>query len=265
MTSITLPAGGTVAREFDGRGNQTGIRTAAGALLTSSTFGALGELLTETDRSGSSVYEYRDGSPEPASTARDGGVHTMAYDDNNNLIRVVDEIGAVSSFRYDAADRPTTSDYGNGTSTRLEYGAPIDLSRIPLDDKDVFAEIQRADTVGTFQIESRAQMQSLLRTKPATIDDLTAWSGPWGVSYTANLTPDTLTGLRSGVWTEGLFIKALRTGKHMGTARNILPPMPWQFIGQLSDDDLKAIWAYLGTIPAINNHVPDPISPAAAR
>jgi error-prone DNA polymerase len=53
------------------------------------------------------------------------------------------------------------------------YGAPIDLSRIPLNDQDVFAEIQRADTVGTFQIESRAQMQSLLRTKPETIDDLT--------------------------------------------------------------------------------------------
>ena len=53
------------------------------------------------------------------------------------------------------------------------YGAPIDLSRIPLDDPDVFAEIQRADTVGTFQIESRAQMQSLLRTRPENIDDLT--------------------------------------------------------------------------------------------
>ena len=52
-------------------------------------------------------------------------------------------------------------------------GAPIDLSRIPLDDPAVFAEIQRADTVGTFQIESRAQMQSLLRTKPETIEDLT--------------------------------------------------------------------------------------------
>lgn len=95
-------------------------------------------------------------------------------------------------------------------------------------------------------------------------DQLTAWSGPWGVSFTANLTPDTLTGLRSGVWTEELFIKALRTGKHMGTARDILPPMPWNFIGQLSDDDLKSIWAYLSTIPAINNHVPDPIPPAAA-
>jgi error-prone DNA polymerase len=53
------------------------------------------------------------------------------------------------------------------------YGAPIDLSRIPLDDPAVFAEIQAADTVGAFQIESRAQMQSLLRTRPETIDDLT--------------------------------------------------------------------------------------------
>jgi error-prone DNA polymerase len=53
------------------------------------------------------------------------------------------------------------------------YGEPIDLSRIPLDDRDVYAEIQRADTIGDFQIESRAQMQSLLRTKPENLDDLT--------------------------------------------------------------------------------------------
>jgi hypothetical protein len=96
----------------------------------------------------------------------------------------------------------------------------------------------------------------------ATNDMLTAWSGPWGVSFAANLTPDTNTGLRSGVWTEELFIKAIRTGKHMGTSRDILPPMPWQDVKALSDEDLKAIWAYLGTIPAINNHVPDPIPPA---
>ena len=98
----------------------------------------------------------------------------------------------------------------------------------------------------------------------ATTADLTAWSGPWGVSFPANLTPDTNTGLRSGVWTEELFIKAMRTGKHMGTARDILPPMPWQGIGQMGDDDLKAIWAYLGTIPPIANHVPDPMPPAGA-
>ena len=53
-------------------------------------------------------------------------------------------------------------------------GEVIDLSRIPFDDPEVFAEIQRADTVGAFQIESRAQMQSLLRTKPENLDDLTA-------------------------------------------------------------------------------------------
>ncbi|HUQ23263.1 MAG TPA: DNA polymerase III subunit alpha, partial [Gaiellaceae bacterium] len=53
------------------------------------------------------------------------------------------------------------------------YGEPIDLSRIPLDDEAVYAEIQKADTIGDFQIESRAQMQSLLRTKPESIDDLT--------------------------------------------------------------------------------------------
>ncbi|HWJ45630.1 MAG TPA: error-prone DNA polymerase [Gaiellaceae bacterium] len=50
---------------------------------------------------------------------------------------------------------------------------PIDLSRIPLDDKAVYDDIQRADTIGDFQIESRAQMQSLLRTLPENLDDLT--------------------------------------------------------------------------------------------
>src|SRR5437773_11522532 len=52
-------------------------------------------------------------------------------------------------------------------------GEPIDLSRIPLDDQAVYAEIQAADTVGDFQIESRAQMQSLLQTRPENLDDLT--------------------------------------------------------------------------------------------
>jgi hypothetical protein len=66
----------------------------------------------------------------------------------------------------------------------------------------------------------------------ATVDGLTAWSGPWGVSFATNLTPDSLTGLRSGVWTEELFVKALKTGKHMGTARPILPPMSWPMYSQ---------------------------------
>ncbi len=53
------------------------------------------------------------------------------------------------------------------------HNEPIDLSRIPLDDAGVYADIQDADTVGLFQIESRAQMQSLLRTRPENLDDLT--------------------------------------------------------------------------------------------
>jgi cytochrome c553 len=89
---------------------------------------------------------------------------------------------------------------------------------------------------------------------------MTAWSGPWGVSYTANLTPDQETG--TGSWSEENFIKALRTGKHLGAGRDILPPMPWDWYSKMTDDDLKAIFAYLKTIPPIRNKVPDPIPPA---
>ena len=88
---------------------------------------------------------------------------------------------------------------------------------------------------------------------------LTAWAGPWGISYSANITPDENTGI--GIWTEEMFMKAMRTGKHFGTSRDILPPMPWQSIGQLNDDDLAAMFAYLKSIPPIRNHVPDPVPP----
>ena len=93
----------------------------------------------------------------------------------------------------------------------------------------------------------------------ATTAGLTAWSGPWGVSYASNLTPDTNTGL--GIWTEEMFLKAMRTGKHYGASRDILPPMPWQSLSKLTDEDLRAIFAYLRSIPAIRNHVPDPVAP----
>jgi hypothetical protein len=85
----------------------------------------------------------------------------------------------------------------------------------------------------------------------------TAWAGPWGVSYTANLTPDPKTGL--GTWTEEMFIAAMRTGKQMGNGRPILPPMPWSWYGKMTDDDLKSIFMYLKTIPPIDNAVPPPI------
>jgi len=85
----------------------------------------------------------------------------------------------------------------------------------------------------------------------------TAWAGPWGISYTANLTPDQNTGL--GIWTEDMFMKAIREGKHMGTSRPILPPMPWPAYKNMTDDDLKAVFAYLRSIPAISNRVPDAV------
>ena len=84
----------------------------------------------------------------------------------------------------------------------------------------------------------------------------TAFAGPWGVSFAANLTPDTNTGL--GIWREEDFVKAIRTGKHFGVSREILPPMPWPFIRTLTDEDLKSMYAYLRTIPPISNLVPDP-------
>jgi mono/diheme cytochrome c family protein len=93
---------------------------------------------------------------------------------------------------------------------------------------------------------------------------LSAWAGPWGVSFTANLTPDKETGL--GEWTEEAFIQALRTGKHQGqpNGRQILPPMPWEMFRQANDPDLKAIWAYLRSIPPVRNQVPTPVPPPQA-
>jgi mono/diheme cytochrome c family protein len=93
----------------------------------------------------------------------------------------------------------------------------------------------------------------------------TAWAGPWGVSFTANLTPDIETGL--GRWSEADFIRTIRTGRHMGRGRAVLPPMPIAVYNHFTDRDLKAIYAYLRTVPPIRNKVPDPVPPApqAAR
>jgi mono/diheme cytochrome c family protein len=85
----------------------------------------------------------------------------------------------------------------------------------------------------------------------------TAFAGPWGVSYSFNLTPDEVTGI--GIWSEDIFVKTIRTGRHWGTSRPILPPMPWQSFNEMTDDDLRAVFAYLRTIPAVSNQVPDPI------
>jgi mono/diheme cytochrome c family protein len=88
----------------------------------------------------------------------------------------------------------------------------------------------------------------------------TAWSGGWGTTFTANLTPDNDTGL--GTWNKDTFIATIRNGKHMGTGRPLAPPMPWQGYAQMSDDDLGAIYAYLRTVPAVSNKVPTNLPPA---
>ena len=91
---------------------------------------------------------------------------------------------------------------------------------------------------------------------------MTAWTGPWGVSFTANLTPDPETGL--GKWTQRNFIETIRTGRHMGRGREVLPPMPIAVYRNFTDADLEAIFSYLQTLPAIRNRVPEPLPPAAA-
>ncbi len=88
-------------------------------------------------------------------------------------------------------------------------------------------------------------------------DQNTAFVGPWGASFAANLTPDP-TG--TGTWSEGQFRKAMREGKYKGLdkGRPLLPPMPWPSYTQLTDADLKAIFAYLRTVKPIRNIPPPP-------
>jgi hypothetical protein len=84
---------------------------------------------------------------------------------------------------------------------------------------------------------------------------LTNYVGPWGISYSANLTPDS-TGI--GSWTEAQFFKAIREGKYKGldNTRPLLPPMPWQEYRNATDADLKAVFAYLKSLKPIRNVVP---------
>ncbi len=91
--------------------------------------------------------------------------------------------------------------------------------------------------------------------------DLTAFVGPWGISYSANLTSDSATGL--GGLSEELFVRAIRTGKHFGqpNGRPILPPMPWELLSKMTDEDFSAVYAYLRSIPPVSNRVPGPVPP----
>jgi len=92
-----------------------------------------------------------------------------------------------------------------------------------------------------------------------TTGDLTAWVGPWGTSFARNLTPDPGTGI--GAWTEEMFLNTLKKGKQLGTGRPLLPPMPWPSIGQMTDQDLKDMYAYLMSLKPVENKVPEPVPP----
>lgn len=110
---------------------------------------------------------------------------------------------------------------------------------------------------------------SIKITTPAPLDETwewagtatnTAFAGPWGVSFSANLTPDRQTGI--GIWTEEQFIETIRSGRHWGVDRPILPPMPWPMYAHMTDEDLGAVYAYLQTVRAIRNPVPRPLPPS---
>lgn len=92
------------------------------------------------------------------------------------------------------------------------------------------------------------------------ISGMTAWTGFWGRSFTANLTPDPETGL--GKWTLRNFMDTIRNGRHLGRGRPLQPPMPWQMYREMTDEDLAAVFAYLQSIPAVRNRVPEPLPPA---
>ena len=90
----------------------------------------------------------------------------------------------------------------------------------------------------------------------------TAYAGPWGISFTANLTPDPETGL--GKWTLRNFVDTIRSGRHLGRGREVLPPMPVQVYRNWTDADFEAVYSYLRTIPPIKNAVPEPVAPGGA-
>lgn len=102
--------------------------------------------------------------------------------------------------------------------------------------------------------------QDLEQKGVAATQSLTAWIGPWGVSYAANLTSD-VTGI--GSWTEEQFFVALKEGKFKGikNARPLLPPMPWELFQHMSDTEIRAIYAYLKSTKPISNIVPSALPP----
>lgn len=79
------------------------------------------------------------------------------------------------------------------------------------------------------------------------------WSGPWGVSFPRNLTPDSTTGI--GSWTEEQIVVAIREGRRPDGSP-LLPPMPWTMYAHLTDEDAYAVAKYLKSLPPIVHEMP---------
>lgn len=91
----------------------------------------------------------------------------------------------------------------------------------------------------------------------------TSFNGPWGTSFAKNLTPDKETGL--GDWTVEEFIATMKTGRERGKGRPVLPPMPVQNVAALTDTDIRALFAYLQSLPAVKNRNPQPVEPTGGQ
>jgi hypothetical protein len=124
-----------------------------------------------------------------------------------------------------------------------------------LDEKRLLAGHPEQAPYPSWTLDDMKQRNAMALTNPM----LTAWAGPWGVSFAINLTPDKETGIAE--WSEQNFIQAMRTGKHQGqpNGRDILPPMPWEGFRVMTDDDLKAMFVYLRSIAPVKNQVPLPL------
>ncbi|MFO1050788.1 MAG: c-type cytochrome [Planctomycetota bacterium] len=82
---------------------------------------------------------------------------------------------------------------------------------------------------------------------------VTAYAGPWGVSIAPNLTPDA-TGMAE--LTADALVKSWKTGRHWKEDRMVMPPMPVPALRNLEEEDMRAIWAYLHSLPAVKNAAP---------
>lgn len=86
----------------------------------------------------------------------------------------------------------------------------------------------------------------------------TAWTGPWGTTFAVNLTSDS-TGI--GGWKEEQFVKAIHEKKWMGleNTRPLMPPMSMMPATKMTEDELKAIFAYLKKTPPVKNTSPQAV------